>query len=448
MCNFDHLTLKTMATFSACILTGPGQKKDDNSSNIKIRITQNRQVAYISTDLYVDVDDFKSGKAKGPNASFINMRITDYLQLYQKRYLKLGDLTEQMSAKEIREAVITEAGMTDIDFIKFSRDYLEELKKDGKDGSVRAVRGFVANLVSFRSKINFTDIDLNFLYEFERYLANNGVGNGIASYMARFRVIFNKGRERYNDEDRGLIRIPNYPFRRYKIKQVLATANDNSLTVAQFRLLLNYKPVTVRESLAKDMFLLMFYLIGINSKDLYLMGKPSRDGRLMFKRSKTKRKYGIKLEPEAKAIIEKYKDAERLINVYSNYTDHLNFQKAINIGLKSICFNLHKKANEEVNPGWPLKKKKSVLDFPLAFTSNWARHTWATIARNDCSINKDDVALCLGHEDKDNQVTDIYIKYDYSIIDRSNRKVINLVTNTVLKMLTGNLALDQVHSQN
>ncbi|RLA75485.1 MAG: hypothetical protein DRG30_04440 [Epsilonproteobacteria bacterium] len=65
------------------------------------------------------------------------------------------------------------------------------------------------------------------------------------------------------------------------------------------------------------------------------------------------------------------------------------------------------------------------IDKPV--TTKWARHTWATIARNDCRINKDDIALCLGHQDIDNQVTDMYIKYDYSIIDDSNRKVIDFV---------------------
>jgi len=72
-------------------------------------------------------------------------------------------------------------------------------------------------------------------------------------------------------------------------------------------------------------------------------------------------------------------------------------------------------------------------------TTKWARHTWATIARNECRINKDDVALCLGHEDSDNKVTDMYIKYDYSIIDESNRKVIDFIN---LNCSSVNMPLD------
>ena len=72
-----------------------------------------------------------------------------------------------------------------------------------------------------------------------------------------------------------------------------------------------------------------------------------------------------------------------------------------------------------------LRKEDPEASFPQNISTNWARHTWATIARNDCRINKDDVALCLGHEDSDNKVTDVYIQYDYSIIDESNRKVLD-----------------------
>lgn len=72
-----------------------------------------------------------------------------------------------------------------------------------------------------------------------------------------------------------------------------------------------------------------------------------------------------------------------------------------------------------------LQKEDPKATYPQNISTNWARHTWATIARNDCRINKDDVALCLGHEDTDNKVTDIYIDYDYSIIDESNRKVLD-----------------------
>ena len=67
------------------------------------------------------------------------------------------------------------------------------------------------------------------------------------------------------------------------------------------------------------------------------------------------------------------------------------------------------------------------LNIKKAPTTKWSRHSWATIARNKCRVNKDDVALCLGHKDFDNTVTDIYIEDDYTIIDESNCMVISYI---------------------
>ena len=56
----------------------------------------------------------------------------------------------------------------------------------------------------------------------------------------------------------------------------------------------------------QDMFMLMFYLIGVNSIDLYKASPDSIvDGRFEYKRSKTGRLFSIKVEPEAMEIIER-----------------------------------------------------------------------------------------------------------------------------------------------
>ena len=47
-----------------------------------------------------------------------------------------------------------------------------------------------------------------------------------------------------------------------------------------------------------------------------------------------------------------------------------------------------------------------------------------TIARNDCRVSKDDVALALNHVDEGNRVTDIYIAKDWRIVDEVQDKVL------------------------
>ena len=418
-----------MATFKPVVLKGNKHLKSDNTSNIKIRITHNRKADYISTVYYINPDQFKNGSAAGGNSKFINERLADLLLIYQRRYLELGGMAENMTVQELKAAVLKEKA-EEIDFLKFAEDYQKQLLKEGKEGSERAVRGLLANLKRYRPKIQFTEITPGFLHGFENFMKDQKVGSGgIETYMSRFRVIFNKGREKYNDEDRGIILIKHYPFKKYQVAKPKekgkqrGKAKDNCLTLEQIRTLIQYKPITRREELAQTIFLLMIALIGPNSKDLYEMPKPNRNNRIVYNRSKTGAEFKIKLEPEAAEMVSRYQGKETLVAAIENYSTHLDFQKAINIGLKSICTRIREKEVEEI-----AKAGENFLpEFPEKITSNWARHGWATIARNDCRISKDDVALCLGHQDEDNQVTDIYIRYDYQIIDEANRKVIDLV---------------------
>ena len=57
-------------------------------------------------------------------------------------------------------------------------------------------------------------------------------------------------------------------------------------------------------------------------------------------------------------------------------------------------------------------------------TAYYARHTWATIA-SSLDIPKDTIAAALGHGG--HSVTDIYIDFDRTKIDRANRLVIDAV---------------------
>lgn len=399
----------------AVVLSGDIHLKKDKTTNIKIRITQNRKVEYISTDLYVNPNNFLNGNASGKNATFINSRIRDEIEKYYRRYLKLGSLGERYTAKELKDILSVEDQKIDIDFLTFIDGYLTELKNENKSGSVRALQSLITHLKKFRTTINFSDINLNFLNEFQKYLKNQGVGNSINNYMRYFRLVFNKGRDKYNDDDRGIVRIPNYPFKKFKIMKTEVKTREYSLTLEQLKLFRDYEPTRERQKMAHDMFLLLFYLIGINTKDLYFLGLPDKDNRVNYSRAKTGRKYSLKLEPEALVFINVYKSEERLISINQWYKSHLDWQKYMNIELKSIGTAI------QTN----LRKVDPKATYPLEISTNWARHTWATIARNVCRIDKDDVALCLGHEDSDNMVTDIYINYDYSIIDESNRKVLD-----------------------
>ena len=153
-------------------------------------------------------------------------------------------------------------------------------------------------------------------------------------------------------------------------------------------------------------------LIGMNAVDLYTC-TDLKKGRITYQRTKTKNRradkaeISVRIEPELKALMKKYKDhtGQRVFNFYKLYSSVDSFTAAINKGLKKIGDDL------------------GIDD--LEFYA--ARHTWATIASNEAGVDKYTVHTALNHVDENMRVTDIYIAKSWDSIDAANRKVLDYV---------------------
>lgn len=150
-----------------------------------------------------------------------------------------------------------------------------------------------------------------------------------------------------------------------------------------------------------------------------------KNGRLEYKRIKTsgKRKDGafisIKVENEALPIVNKYLDLKqgRVFNFYEYYVNADGFTTAVNKGLKQVLAYLRDQEKDN---------EVKLIDDDIDATAYWARHSWATIARNICNINMSDIAEALNHA-TEHKVTDIYIEREWETIDRHNRLVLDVL---------------------
>ena len=321
-----------MSSFKAVIFTGESQIKSDGSINIKIRITHKRKADYISTDLFVLPDSFdkNAGVVKtGRNKDYINLRLTDHIQKYQRKDIELGERRDFMTVKQIKASLLEEKKNSgSLDFFAFAEDFVKSVETDG---TKRWHNATLANLKSFiGNQLSFSEINLPFLQRYENFMRKQGVGNGINNYMRSFRAIYNKARDFYNDEDAKIVRIPNYPFRNYTIPQSATKSKYHFLTIDELKVLINHKGTNSGEEFATDMYLLMMYLIGIEAKDLFYLGKPNKKGRVFYDRFKTGKEFSIKLESEALAIINKYPSKKYLININERYANHLTFISFVN----------------------------------------------------------------------------------------------------------------------
>lgn len=412
-------------TFKAVVYAH--HRKNDGTYNVKIRVTHNRQKRHIPTNIFVTAKDLTRGlKVK-------DAAIADQLKKEVERYQHIAATIPQVRAQvmtidEVVEYINSyekQHGAFRLDFIQFGRDVVKEMEDCGRTGTGLYYQCALNALVRYlkRDHLDISEVTVKLLEDFCAFLVNEPprpkrvkCGRAPSSYLGAVRILHNKAKERYNDEDAGIIRIPLSPFKRFKVPKPPVT-RKRSIRVEQLQAIMHVadgRTVDSRITTARDVFLLSFGLIGMNSVDLY--NATQYDGeRITYKRTKTRSRradealISIKVEPCVKPLVEKYLDptGERVFNFHRRYASYQTMCTNINRGLKLIG------AMDSV--------KVDDLEFYAA------RHTWATLARNKANVEKATVHEALNHVDEQMRVTDIYIDKDYSQQDEANRRVLELV---------------------
>ena len=331
-----------------------------------------------------------------------------YLEFLQAKMPRIG--MPKVDVKEIGEDFAEHFGLIKkrkVDntgtFVKHYEQFMESKTNRGTRGvykhTLDRIRAFDKNV----DNKMFEDIDLKWLTDFEAFCAKTACKNARNIHLRNIRAVFN------NAIDYEITTA--YPFRRFKIRP--EATRKRSMAVEELRRLFDY-PVEDYAEIYRDMFRLIFMLVGINSVDLHGLKSITRDGRIEYKRAKTGRLYSIKVEPEAMEIINKYRGVKGLLCIADRWIDSRNFRHQCNKALQKIG---------QVERKGRGGKKTITAEFE-GVTTYWARHTWATIAAS-IDIPKDTIAAALGHGG--DTVTDIYIDFDQKKVDAANRRVLDWV---------------------
>lgn len=413
-------------TFKAVVYAH--HKKEDGTYNVKIRVTHNRKRKHVATNIFVTKEDLTRGlKIKSQNVlDKLKTEIDGYMAIvstigaYQAKEMSVDDIMNYIATYEERNKHF------ELDFIDFSRKVIKETFEAGRDGTALSYETAINSLVRFLGDehLPIAGVTVQLLEDYCTWLRklpprkNREKGDRAPSlYLGNIRILHNKAKDLYNDEDAGIIRIPLSPFKKFKVPKPPVT-RKRSITIEQLQAIMSIDekfPKGSRVELARDVFLLSFGLIGMNTVDLYNCNIISRD-RITYDRTKTHTRradnatISIKIENEVQALVKKYRDktGKRVFNFYQRYADHNVFNANVNRGLKIIG----KMGGIEIDD----------LEFYAA------RHTWATLARNKAEIDKATIHEALNHVDEQMRITDIYIDKDYSRQDAANRKVLDLVS--------------------
>lgn len=388
-----------MPRFKAIIRNSNQFRAKDNTYRVYIQVTHKRKTRYIPTKYHIFSNQINpdTGVIKNHyNEKYMNVDIKSAILEFEKLMIDYEDRVEMMSINDL-VSMLKSPSERHVDFYSLTKKMMDEFLVEGRDNYVVTFRSTISMLEKFTLKkvIPFKEINYQFIRNFELFMRMRGSKtNTIGIYLRNIRTVFNMAIRQ------GIIDQKYYPFKGFEIKKEVS--QNRNLSIEEIRLIRDYKTNLKGESLSKDMFMLSFYLAGINMIDLFNL-KEITKGRIVFQRSKTGNLVSLLVTLEIKEIIKKYKGKEYVLNILEMYGfNHRNLLRYLNFNLQKIADKIGIKH----------------------LSTYYARHTWATIAA-ELDIPTEIISMALGHSLSNSLVTEIYIKRKLEKVDEAIKKVIN-----------------------
>jgi integrase len=276
-------------------------------------------------------------------------------------------------------------------------------------GKVKTAEGYQCALNSFRrfrggADVMLTEITSLLMQDYQAWLQSRGIAlNTVSFYMRKLRATYNQA------VAEGLI-ADKRPFK--NVFTGTEKTRKRALTAAEVS---KIKTVNLSANgpmrLARDMFMLSFYMRGMSFVDMAYLRKANLNGGVVtYRRRKTNQLIRVKWTIEMQRIINAYRSTgEYLLPLIANgSTDE-----------RRAYINMCHKIN------YHLKKLGKRLGVNQPLTMYCSRHSWATIARNR-GIAMSVISEGLGHDSE--RTTRIYLaSMDNGIIDRANQQIISAV---------------------
>ena len=293
------------------------------------------------------------------------------------------------------------------DFTTFAETLINRKREEGHSSLAAKYQSSLNSIKRFLDgrPLPFDDIDSKFLTDYETHLKNLGLcPNTTSFYMRNLRAIYNQAVEQgFTPQCHPFARV--YTGIAKTVKR--AVNIDEILKIKAYRL-----PPHSIDDFSRDIFLFSFYTCGMSLTDIANLKKSDLQGNyLSYCRQKTGQRINIRWEECMQQLVDKYQrdDSPYLIPIISHpgKDETRQYQNRIHL------INHH------------LKKLGKKLGISSKLTSYVARHSWASIAKNQ-NVPLTAISQAMGHTSE--RTTTIYLKsFDNTPVDRANSKVLNTI---------------------
>jgi site-specific recombinase XerD len=202
--------------YSAKLLLRHNKAKDNGLTPIYLRIIIDQKVAEISTGYYIPIkawDEKQQAVRVGySQAEVINVDITGKKTLAMQRIVEAGMKGTPLTASQAKDLIQNRRDLHNI--FEFIVEHTEAVKHKREGSTIETYERFERKLEIVHGSRNlaFEDIDVNWLYRFEKSLRDEGLdGNYVHLNLTMLRRFFNAAKKR------GIVN--HYPFANYEMPE-------------------------------------------------------------------------------------------------------------------------------------------------------------------------------------------------------------------------------------
>lgn len=388
-----------MANFSIVIV--PTKKLANGRHRIRIAVAHRSQTRYIPTQLTLDsVTQLKKGRVvRHENAVNMNACLRKLINEYEEIVTSISYLPA-ISCTELIRIITYEQKKKGITFQTIAKEYMEFMKGEERDKSYKLYKIASERFIKYM-KGDFPLIQLTPLHiqEFAKLLHEENLADTtIRIYLTLIKVILNYASKM------NYITYSIHPFVLFKMPA--SNVRELDLSVEELKRIRDVRLFKPSLSIVKDIFMLTYYLGGINLRDLLVYNFGDKEY-MRYVRHKTRNsKKGeneivFTLQPEAKAIINKYLTKEGKLK-FGKYSSSYK-------QIYSLIFRHINKVMELSG----INKKVTYYSARKTF----AQHGY------DLGIQIEKIEYCIGHSMKNNRPIFNYIKIMREHADKVFREI-------------------------
>ena len=404
-----------MATIKLAVLKHTQSK--DGSYKIRIAIGHRSETHYIVTKYKVNSpSEFVGGiVTRVPNAHEINVKLRNLLNDYDERLERIPS-PEDYTCKELRDLLKSmRPHSSTATFSQVSEQYQKELIEDGRgsyagmlQNSLRLFRDFSGGDM-FLSEISTVTIS-----EFERWLKRKGLSQTYTSMtLSMTRTIINRAIRAQ------LVTYQLHPFAYWK--RPADEEREIDISVEELAAIRDALPKLKKQRIARDLFMLSYYLGGINLIDLlnidfrgisvleYVRHK-SRNTKTSDKR------ISFTIQPEAKELIRKWTNRNTGKLDFGYKFSYKNFLQFVTRSIKSLAKDLD------------IPNYKKVCYYTAR--KSFVQHGF------DLGISLEVLEYCIGQSVKNNRPIFNYLKIMRKHADVAFRQILDNLSN--VQVITDN----------